>query len=89
MGDVESFGASSGPANDAALNHVADLLRELVPGAFTQRFVLIVEAVDEDDRFLCAFTAPGQKAWDTLGMLAWGKILESNVSVSRDDDEDD
>jgi hypothetical protein len=40
---------------------------------------------------MSAFTAPGQKRWDTLGLLAYGTVLESNVLLEPEDngDQDD
>ena len=87
MGNLESFGNSHGDGNEAALDAVADLIRKVQPGAMTQKFVLLVETIDDNDRWLASFTAPGQKAWDTLGMLRYGVALEENTAVSTEDDD--
>lgn len=91
MGDIESFGASDLPCNEAALEHVADLIQQVQPGSMVQRFVLLVETVAEDDRYISGFTAPGQKQWDSLGLLEYGLALERNsvgIVIGPDDDSD-
>jgi hypothetical protein len=91
MGQLESHGGPT-PANEAALQKVAELISEVQDGGgFVQKFVLMVETVDGDDRWLSSFCAPGQKAWDTMGLLQYGLSFESNfqaTSDSLDDDED-
>ena len=93
MGQLESFGDSSIDANEQALDAVAAFVRSLpnTQGDMVQRFVLLVETIDEDDRWLSAFTAPGQKAWDTLGLLEFARDIErsyNNVASPDSDDED-
>lgn len=78
MGHIESFGGSQVPVNDKALAKVAELLAEVQPDSMVHRFVLLVEAIDSEDRWISAFTMPGQKQWDTLGLLAWASALEAN-----------
>lgn len=89
MSGTESFGGS-GDADDRALDAVASLIQELQPGSMVQRFVLIVETIADDGRWLSTFTAPDQKRWDSLGMLSYATAIESNVSLApgRDDDGD-
>ena len=84
MGDLESFGESSIEVNERALTAVADFVQSLpdTKQDMVQRFVLIVETIDENDRWLSAFTAPGQKAWDTMGLLQYAMTMER----STDDD---
>lgn len=90
MGEVESRFAGS-PADEAALRHVAELIREVQPGSMLTGFVLVAQAADADDRWLSCFVMPGQKAWETLGMVAYAHAAEQNaVHVGRDvDDEED
>lgn len=89
-GHLESFGESSTPANEVALQRVGELMQEIQPGGMVQKFVLMVETIDGEDRWLSSFTAPGQKAWDTMGMLQYGMSFESNFqSHSEAIDEDD
>ena len=76
MGELESFGDSSTENNEKALNAIADLVKDILPGSMTQKFVLIVETIDEEDRKLYCYTAPGQKIWDTLGILAFANGVE-------------
>lgn len=76
-------------ADEAALERIADLIAEVQPGSMVQGFVLLVEVIDAEDRWLSAFTAPGQKAWDTMGMLQYGITYEHNGLQVADDDEDD
>lgn len=89
MGQLESFGESGTPANEKALEVVAQLINEVQPGAMVQKFVLMVETIDQDDRWLSSFTAPGQKAWDTMGMLKYGLAYESNFEASSEQIGDD
>lgn len=91
MGQVESFGGSNTDANEQALDAVARLINEVQPGAMVQKFVLLVETINDEDRWLSAFTAPGQKRWDSMGMLEYGLTLERNTKLDvepYDDDED-
>lgn len=73
MGDnLESFGGSSGELEEKAMAAIASLVAELQPGAMVTRFVLIFETIDDEDRWISSATDPGQKEWDTLGLLQWG-----------------
>lgn len=65
---------------ERALDAVAEFVRSIpsCQGDMVQKFVLLVETIDEDDRWISTFTAPGQKRWDTLGMLEYGMTLERN-----------
>lgn len=71
MGDVESFGNSSTEYNEKAHEAISDLMQKLFPGCMVQKFLLVVEKIDMDDRKLCVYTAPGQKAWDTDGLISF------------------
>lgn len=87
MPDQESFGGSSRDINEQALTAVADFLQAAQPGCMVQKFVLIVETIDGEDRWMSAFTAPGQKRWDSLGLLSYATVLESNVVLGPDTDD--
>lgn len=92
MGVDESFGNSSGPADESAMTAISDFIQKVQPGSFVQKFVLIVETIDEDDRWLSAFTAPDQRAWDSLGLLEYGITMERNAlgyGPSKSEDDDD
>lgn len=89
MGAIESFGGSSGDLEETALRHIGELIREVQPNSMVQRFVLVVETIDEDDRWLSAFTSPGLKRWDSIGMLDYAASLERNNLIARDDDDDE
>ena len=84
MGQIESFGGSSGETNEKALNAVADFIQQVQPGGMVQKFVLLVETIDNEDRWLSAFTAPGQKRWDSMGMLQYGMTLEQNTVLEAE-----
>lgn len=84
MGDLESFGNSSTENNEIALQMVADFLAKIKPGHMTQKFVLLIETIDEDDRNLLGYTAPGQKVWDTLGMLEFVSAFEKSGGESQE-----
>lgn len=87
MANGESMGGSSQPINEVAMNKVGELLEECDAGAVVVKFVLLVDAMDaEGGRFLYGFTAPGQKRWDSLGLLEYGGVLERQVVVRESDD---
>jgi hypothetical protein len=88
MGQVESFSGKPTPANEQALEVVATLINEIQPGAMVQKFVLLVETIDGEDRWLSTFAAPGQKAWDTMGMLQYALTFEANFQAHSEADED-
>lgn len=90
MGGLESFGDSSSDVNEQALAAVAEFVQSIddTKSDMVQRFVLLVETIDEDDRWLSAFTAPGQKAWDTLGLLEFGRSMEWSARQLDDDGDD-
>ena len=49
-----------------------------------QRFVLVVETLDDEGKWFSAFTAPGQKRWDSLGLLAYATAIETNTRMDDD-----
>jgi hypothetical protein len=85
----DAFDNNGEVANAAALQAVASLINEIQAGGMVQKFVLLVETIDEEDRWMSAFVAPGQKRWDTLGLLDYGLTLERQVLIRLDDDDDD
>lgn len=87
MAKQESFGGSSGDLAEKALIAIADFMQSVQPGTMVQKFVLLVESLDNEDRWLSAFTAPGQKSWDTLGLLAYATALDTSVVMESDEDE--
>ena len=91
MPNNESFGESSSELMESALDAVSSFVHTLpeCKGDMVQRFVLIIETIDQDDRWLSAFTAPGQKAWDTLGLLEYGLTMERNGTLDFADDAED
>ena len=90
MGAQESFGSSkSRVVNEKALVAVADFIQSVQPEGMVQRFVLLVETIDQDDRWFSAFTAPGQKRWDSMGLMEYGLTFERNVALETEDDDDE
>lgn len=87
MGNLESFGDSGIEVNHQALAAVADFIRSIGESNMVQRFVLLVETIDEDDRWVSAFTAPGQKVWDTLGLLEFARSMEWSARQLTEDDD--
>jgi hypothetical protein len=83
---TQSFGNSDSPANQQALDAVADLLQRLQEGSMVQSFVLLVETVDLEDRWVSAFTAPDQRAWESLGLLHYALNLENSVRLFPEED---
>lgn len=61
---------------EAALEAVADFMQSLEPDCMVQQFVLLVEAIDKDGKFVHTFVAPDQKAWSSLGLLEFAKGVE-------------
>ena len=95
MGQMESMGGSSSPVMEQALDAISEFIRSIpnCNGDMVQRFVLVVETIDEDDRWLSCFTAPGQKAWDTLGLVEFARDMERSYNQvappeGHDDDEE-
>ena len=89
MGEVESSFGGPAEVNEKALAAIADFIQQVQPGSITQKFVLLVETIDEDDRWLSAFVAPGQKRWDSMGLLDYGLTMERNTRLDLDVDGDD
>lgn len=59
---------------------LADLIREIDPGAMLTRWVLLLEVVDDQgERALWTIAAPDQKAWDTLGLLDYARAVETSA----------
>lgn len=79
MGEQESFAGANQHTNEVALEHVCRLIADLQPGSIVETFVLVTVTGDADDRWLSAFVAPGQKRWETLGLLAHATMLDTNV----------
>lgn len=79
MGEQESFGGGDRRTNEVALEHVTRLIVELQPGSIVESFVVVVATADVDDRWMSVFVSPGQKRWETLGLLAHATLLDSNV----------
>jgi len=73
---------SVGEANGRALDLVAQLIQELQPGSMVNKFVLVVETADEEDRWYSAFVAPGQKRWDSMGLLSYAQAVEFKFTVT-------
>lgn len=92
MDDSESFGDSNKPADELAINAVSTLMKTIQPGAMVQRFILVVETMDEDGKWINGFVAPGQKLWDTLGLMEYAKLAETSIFENGEctcDTEDD
>lgn len=89
MGEHESFPGANQHTNEVALEHVCRLIADLQPGSIVETFVLVTVTGDADDRWLSAFVAPGQKRWETLGLLAHAKLLDSNVVYDATGGDDD
>lgn len=78
---------------EAALNKVAELIAELQPGSMVQSFCLVVEVIDEEDRWISMFSAPRQKAWQSIGLLEYARDMDRPqymglVFPNTDDDEE-
>lgn len=63
---------------------VAELVEAADPGALVTKFVLMVEVVDTDnERVLWAFASEGAKAWDTLGLIEYARMVEFSAGVGE------
>lgn len=79
----------SGGWDEAMLDAVAEVVRQAQGDhAMVQSFALVVETIDLDDRYISTFCAPGQKAWESMGLLQYALTAEQNFrTVQEDDDE--
>ncbi len=87
MGDIESV--HCGGWDEAMLDAIAGVIRQAQgEHAMVQSFALVVETIDIDDRYLSTFCAPGQKAWDSMGLLQYALTAEQNFRVIQEDDDE-
>lgn len=87
---MSTIGNPGGPhLDEKALEKVTELIVDIQPESMVTGFVLIVQTADAEDRWLSTFTAPGQKAWESLGMLGYCTAIENNAALVDIDDEDD
>jgi hypothetical protein len=85
MGEVESVFSGDEQGNIYALQQISELIRGLhEDNAMVTKFVLIVETIEEEDRYLQCFAAPNQKAWDTMGLLRYASMFEENFQAGQD-----
>lgn len=86
MGDIESV--HGGDWDEQMLDAISDVIRNAQgEHAMVQSFALVVETIDLEDRFLSTFCAPGQKAWESMGLLQYALSAEQNFRVTHEDDE--
>lgn len=89
MGD--NFAALGGntAADEPAMAHVSQLITEVQGSdAMVTRFVLIVESIDADDRYISTFTSPGLKEWDSIGLLQWALDNEGCTVIYTDESDE-
>lgn len=60
---------------------VTELVRGENPAAVVTKFVVLAEVVDDEDRHTYHYTAPDQRAWDTLGLLRFAEALEQAALI--------
>lgn len=72
-----------------SVDHVADLIHGLDPGAMVTKFVVVAEVIDTDgDQCVWVSTHEDARPWDVLGLLGYATALE-NAAIQRDRDEDE
>lgn len=73
----EGTSMSDGEAIEAAVNEAIEKVIRDHEGGFTIRWVALVETAGPDgSRGVWTMTSPDVKAWDTLGLLEYGKQLQ-------------
>lgn len=67
-------------------DHIADLIQGLDPGAVVTKFVVIAEVIDTDGE-QCVWMETNHDAnpWDTLGLLAYAKAIETEAMRRAED----
>lgn len=86
MGEIESV--HSGGFDEAMLDAISEVIRQAQgEHAMVQSFTLVVETIDLEDRYLSTFCAPGQKAWESMGLLQYALSAEQNFTVVGEDDD--
>jgi NADPH-dependent ferric siderophore reductase len=80
MSSGQSFGDSDdSPADEAAMHAIAALMEEIQPDSIVTKFVLLVETIEEEDRYFSAMVSPQMKRWDTMGMLQYAQCIEDSL----------
>lgn len=77
---------SVGEDIEIAINSAIEQVIRDHEGGFTLKWVALVETVDPDgERGVWTMTSADVKAWDTLGLLEYGK-QKQNAQIIRNDD---
>lgn len=77
---------ADGAAIEAAVNDAIENIIRQHEGGFTIRWVAIVETAGPDgSRGVWTMTSPDVKAWDTLGLLEYGKQRQAAQILNSDD----
>jgi NADPH-dependent ferric siderophore reductase len=67
MSSGQSFGDSDdSPADEAAMHAIAALMEEIQPDSIVTKFVLLVETIEEEDRYFSALGYDGYAAVRTM-----------------------
>lgn len=86
MGEIESVHGGGWDAD--MLDAIAEVIRKAQGDhAMVQSFALVVETIDLDDRYISTFCAPGQKAWESMGLLQYALTAEQNFGITVEGDE--
>lgn len=88
-GDNLNSPLGGGELDELALTHVSNLIAEAQPGSMVTKFVLLVETADGEDRWMASYTSPGMKAWESIGILEYAMMTESNFDTRLDDETDE
>lgn len=77
---------SVGEDIETAINAAIEQVIRDHEGGFTLKWVALVETVDPDgERGVWTMTSADVKAWDTLGLLEYGR-QKQNAQIMRNDD---
>jgi hypothetical protein len=78
--DTPEAAAHRGELAEAA---IGDFIRKVDPDAMATRWVLVVEAIDRDDRYLWVFAPNDAKPQDSLGLMTHATHLEQAATLAR------
>lgn len=84
MGILDSAMAK-GDINNRMMDYLSEFVTsELGPDVVLNKFVVILETVQPEDRYIAGYAAPGMKTWETTGMLDWASHFESSSYIVTD-----
>lgn len=74
---------------EAAHDAVSGLIQQIDPGSMVTRFLVVAEIINADgDRAVWMAAAPGQNAWDSLGLIDYARAREY-AGIAREETDGD